>query len=103
MPQPERLLLVHVAHVIVANALHLVGVSILAARAQRGDQVGIGREVVLNRLLGAAVHDDDLVGLRRQALLHHILDDGAVDHEQHLFRLRLRGGKEARAQTGSGN
>ena len=35
-------------------------------------------------------------------LLDHVLDDRLVDERQHLLRLRLGGGKEARAEAGGG-
>ena len=101
--QAQRLVLVNIGNVEVANTLDLVGVSIFAAGAQRCHELRIGREVLLDGLLVAAVHDNDLVGARRQAFFDHVLNNGAVDHEQHFFRLSLGGGKEARAHARSGN
>ena len=103
MPQAQRLVLVHVAHVVVAHALHCVGIRILPAGAQQLHKLRVRREVLLDGLLLAAVDDDHLVGVRREALLHHVLDGRSVDYQQHFLRLRLRGGQEARAEAGSGN
>ena len=101
--EAERLLLVDVAHVHGPDALDLVGVGVLAARAEQRDQLGVGREVVLDRLLGPAVDDDDLVRCAGEPLLDHVLDGGTVDDEQHLLGLRLRGRKEAGAESRCGD
>ena len=103
MAQAQRLVLVNVGNVEIANALDLVGVSIFAASAQRCHELRVRREVLLNGLLIAAVHDNDFIGARCQALFDHILNNRAVDHKQHFFRLSLSGGKEARAHARSGN
>jgi hypothetical protein len=34
-------------------------------------------------------------------LIHHMLDNGAINHCQHLFRDRLGGGQKTRAKTGN--
>ncbi len=39
---------------------------------------------------------------RGDRLLDHVLDDRLVDERQHLLRLRLGGGQEARAEAGGG-
>ena len=101
--QAQRLVLVDVAHVVGADLLDDVGVLVLAALAQRRDQLGIGAEVVLDRLLLAAVDDHDLVGGRGEPLLDDVLDDGAVDDQQHLLGLRLGRREEPRAQARGGN
>src|SRR5208282_642194 len=59
-------------------------------------------EMIFNRTLAASRNNDDLVATRCQSLFHAILNDGFVDQRQHLFRLRLGGGKKTRAQTSGG-
>ena len=103
MAQPQRLVLVHVADVHVAHALDLVGIGVLAALAQQGDQFGIGREVVLDDLLLTAVDDDDLVSSTGQALFDDVLDGRTIDDEQHFLRLCFRGRQKPRAEPCSRN
>ena len=57
-------------------------------------------EVVLDRVLALAGHDDDRGEARRHGLLDHVLDDRLVDERQHLLGLRLRGRQEAGAEPG---
>ena len=56
--------------------------------------------MIFDGLFAAPRHDDDLVAARRQRLFHAVLNDGLVDDRQHLFRLRLGGRKETRAEAG---
>jgi hypothetical protein len=58
--------------------------------------------VILDRVLPAAGDDDDVGEAGRHRLLDHVLDDRLVHERQHLFRLRLGGGKEARAEARGG-
>ena len=57
-------------------------------------------EMVLDGLLSAAGHDQDVLDPGAHGLLHDQLDRGGVDDRQHRLRLRLRGGQEARAEAG---
>ena len=99
MAQAKRLVLVHVADVEIAGMLHGIGVLVLAALAQHGHKLGVRGEVLLDGLLVVAVHDNHFIGSRCQTLFHDVLDDRAVDNEQHFLRLSLRGGQETRAQA----
>ena len=59
-------------------------------------------EVVLDGALVAARDEDDLVEPRGDRLLHDVLDGGLVDERQHLLRLGLGRGQEARAEPRGG-
>src|SRR6266567_7076661 len=57
-------------------------------------------EVVDDGALAAAGHHDHLLDPARDRLLDAVLDRRLVDEGQHLLRLRLGHGQEARAETG---
>ena len=56
-------------------------------------------EVVLDRALASAGDDEYVVDAGGDRLFDHVLDDRLVHDRQHLFRLRLGGGQEPRAET----
>jgi hypothetical protein len=61
----------------------------------------VGRvEVVLDRPLLAAGHDDDLLDAGADRLLDGVLDDRLVDERQHLLGRRLGRREEAGAPAG---
>src|SRR5262249_6863926 len=55
-------------------------------------------EMILDRALAAAGHDDDLGEPRGDRLLDDVLDHRLVDEREHLLGLRLRRGEEARTE-----
>jgi hypothetical protein len=74
----------------------------LAALAERRLELRLPVEMILDRTLVAAGHEDEMLDPRRTRLVDHVLDDGAVDHGQHLLRHRLGRGQEACAEPGHG-
>ena len=64
------------------------------------EEVDRAVEVVDNRALAAAGDHDHLLDSARDRLFDAVLDCRLVDQGQHLFRLRLGHGQEARAETG---
>ena len=76
--------------------------SVLPRSSQQLLQLVGDVEVVLDGVLAAAGDDDDVGEAGRHRLLDHVLDDRLVDERQHLLRLRLGGGQEARAEAGGG-
>ena len=59
-------------------------------------------EVIDDRGLAAAGHEDHLLDPRLARLVHRILDQRPVDDRQHFLGDRLGGGQEARAEAGDG-
>src|SRR5438128_2193887 len=59
-------------------------------------------EVILDRALAAAGHDDDLRQTRGDRLLDNVPDHRLVDEREHLFRLRLGRGEEPRSEPSGG-
>ncbi len=57
-------------------------------------------EVVFHGALLAAGDEDHLLDAGADSLLDAVLDDRLVDQRQHLFGLRIGGGKEACPPTG---
>ena len=57
-----------------------------------------GVEVVLDRALVPAGHEDDLLEPGGDRLLHYVLNGGLVHERQHLLGLGLRGGQEPGAE-----
>ena len=81
-----------------------VGVSVLAALAQQVLERTIGLEVTQQLGLTRRGNDDgviDLLGV--ECLLDDILDNGLVEHRQHLFRRALGARQKTRAKTGGGD
>ena len=73
----------------------------LAARFEKGLELDRDVEVILDRVLAPAGHEDDVRDAGGHRLLDAVLNDRLVDERQHLFRLRLGGRKEASAETRS--
>jgi hypothetical protein len=57
-------------------------------------------EVVFDRALVAAGHEDHLAHAGGVGFFHRVLDQRLVHHRQHLLGLGLGGGQEAGAETG---
>ena len=101
--EAERLLLPHVGHRgELGDRLDLGQLLRLAAVLEVVLELEGGVEVILDGALVAAGDEDDLVEPRGHRLLHHVLDGGLVDERQHLLRLGLGGGQEARPEPGRG-
>ena len=56
--------------------------------------------MVLDDALVAAGDEDEMLDPGLSRLLDDMLENGAVDHRQHLLRHRLGGGQETGAETG---
>src|SRR5262249_10198452 len=101
--EPERLALTDVGDVDqigdLSDFLELVA---LAARLEECLELDGDVEVIFDRILAAAGDEDDVVDAGSDGFLDAVLNDWFVYERQHFFRLRLGGGKEARAQSGSG-
>ena len=69
---------------------------------QKTFQLGRGIEVIFDRILPSAGHDNDVVNSGGDAFLDHILDERLVDHRQHFLGLRFGRGQESRAQPRGG-
>ena len=70
-------------------------------RVSVSTQFGLDVEIVLDDMLVAAGHEDDVLDARLQRLVDGILHDGTIDDGQHFLRHRLGGGQETRAETGN--
>jgi hypothetical protein len=81
-------------HIIGNNAVDRSGEVVLALLMQFPLQLRVRVEMVLDRPLGPARHEDKLGDARRNRLLNGILDDRLVDDRQQLLRHRLCGGQE---------
>ena len=103
-PETEGLALARV-EVLHARALELeLGQQLLlAALAQGLDQLEVGVEVVLDRRLAAAGHEQDALDAGLRQLLDDVLHDRPAADGQHLLGLGLGGGQEARAEPGHGH
>ena len=75
----------------------------VACRAPR-ERLELHRDVemILDGVLAAPGHEDDVVDARGDCFLHAVLDDRLVYQRQHLFRLRLGGGEETSTEAGGG-
>ena len=99
--EAERLALAHVGKIDHVRDLADLGELIaLAARLEKCLQFDRDVEMILDRVLAPTGDQDNGIGARRDRLLHAILDDRFVDQREHLLRLRLRGGKESRPESG---
>ena len=81
-----------------------IGIGVLAALAQQVLERAIGLEVAQQLGLTGRSNDDgivDLLGLER--LLDDVLNDGLVEHRQHLFGRALGARQKTRAKTGGGD
>src|SRR5574340_518033 len=101
--ETELLLLAHVGDLgEVADVPDLPEHLDVAALLEEMLELVVEVEVVLDRPLLAARDDDDLLDAGGNGLLDRVLDDRLVDERQHLLRLRLGRGKEARTPAGGG-
>ena len=73
---------------------------LLAGLGQRVDQFRMDVEIVLDHLLVAAGHEDDVLDAGLERLVDGILHDGTVDDGQHFLRHRLGGRQEPRSEPG---
>ena len=97
--EPERLALAHVRdRGELGDGLDLGQLFRLAPVVQVVLELEGGVEVILDRPLAAAGHDDDFRETRGDRLLDDVLDHRLVDEGKHLFRLRLGRGKEASSE-----
>jgi len=89
--------LTHIEAVDVArlDAAHEIEQRLLAARHQFGFDLVRLVEVIFDSPLAAAGDEDHFGHARGDRLFDCILDQGLVDHRQHLFGTRLGGGEEA--------
>ena len=87
----------HAQRLVALQNFHL---RLLTARGQRGVELEHAVEMILNRALVAAGHEDEMLDAGFLGLVDDILDQGLVDDGQHLFRHRLGGGQDAGAETG---
>lgn len=81
-----------------------VGVGVLTALAQQVLERTIGLEIAQQLGLTGRGNDDgivDFLGVER--LLDDVLNDGLVEHRQHLFGRALGARQKTRAKTGGGD
>src|SRR5260370_26654712 len=98
--QAQRLLLPRVTHLHhVADAPHHRGLLFLPSLFQEALQRRRMVEVIFDRILSLAGHDDDVLDPRHHALFHDVLNLGLVDDRQHFLGLRFCGRQETRPQT----
>ena len=98
--EAERFALTHVREVDqVRDLADLVEQFVLATRFQERLELNRTIEVIFDRVLATAGHQDDVVNAGRHRFLDAVLDDRFVDERQHLFRLRFRGRQKAGAKT----
>ena len=103
MAEAERLALPDVGEVDhVRDLADLVELFALAARLEKRLELHRDVEVIFDRVLAAAGHQDDVVDAGGDRLLDAVLDDRLVDERQHLLRLRLGRGKKPGAEAGGG-
>ena len=76
---------------------------LLAGLLQVGLEAGFGVEVVFDRLLAGAGHEEDVFDTGIRGLANDVLDRGPIDDGQHFLGHRLRDGQEAGSATGRGN
>ena len=72
---------------------------ILARLAQRFHQCRVGIEVILDRGLAAARHEQQVAHAVARQLLDDVLDDRLARDRQHLLGLRLGGRQQSRAKA----
>ena len=60
-------------------------------------------EMILNRGLAAAGHDDDVLDAGMNGFFHAVLDEGLVHQRQHLFGLGFGGGRNRVPSPAAGN
>ena len=103
MPEAERFSLPDIREVDqVGDLADFVELLALAARLEKRFQLHRSIEVVLDRVLAAAGHQDDVVHAGRDRFLDAVLDDRLVDERQHLFGLCFGGRQEPRAEARGG-
>src|SRR5260370_5968458 len=92
VPQAQRLLLPRVAYLHhVTDPPHHRGLFFLPSLFQEALQRRRMVEVVFDRILSLAGHDDDVLDPRHHALFHDVLNLGLVDDRQHFLGLRFCG------------
>ena len=104
MAQPQLLLLAHVVDVgLLGDGHDLLELVELAAALEKGLQLEVAVEVVLDRTLPHRGDDDDVLDARSPGLVDEVLDGGPVDDGQHLLGLGLGRREETRAEAGGGD
>jgi hypothetical protein len=101
MAQAQRHLLAHGDEVARLDARGLEHVERLAALGHGRLELEGVVEVLDDRGLAAAGHEDHLLDPRLARLVDRILDQRPVDDRQHLLGDRLGRGKKTRAETGN--
>jgi len=81
-------------------ARELFELGVLVALAQRGVELVVQVEVILDHALAAAGDEDEVLDSCFARLVDHVLDQRPVDHRQHLLRHRLGGREEPGAEAG---
>jgi hypothetical protein len=71
--------------------------------SQIADQIAIGVEVVFDRMLSLACHEQQPADAGQGQFFDHVLSDRFATHRQHLFGLTLGSGQQTRPQSGNGN
>ena len=100
VPEPERLLLPRVTHLHhVADTPNHGRLFLLPSFFQEALEHGRMVEVIFDRILSLARHDDDVFDSRGNALFHDVLDLRFVHHRQHFFGLRFGGRQKTRAES----
>ena len=66
-------------------------------------EAGFSVEVVFDRLLTGAGHEEDVFDAGIRGLAHDVLDRGTVDDGEHFLGHGLRDGQEAGSATGRGD
>ncbi len=99
MAETFRVALAHIVHVGEISGVHdLLQPIEVALLPQRGLEFGGAVEMVLERVLVAAGHQEHIVEARVDGLLDHVLDGRLVDDGKHLLRHRLGRRKESGAE-----
>ena len=74
----------------------------LAAFLQRRVKLVLQIEMIFDHALVAPGDEHEMFNPGFQRLVHHMLDQRAIDHGEHFLRHRLGGGQETCAETGDG-
>ena len=102
MAKAKLLLLAHIRYLgQIGDGADLAKHVDVAARLQELLQLQVQVEVILDRPLLAAGHDDDLLDAGSDCFLDRVLDNRLVDEGKHLLGLGLGGRKEPGAPTRS--
>ncbi len=101
MTQPQRLLLAREAHRARLRQAFQQAVQLsrlFAFRKKALNLIGV-IEMILEDVLAAARHEDELLDSGLARFLDGLSNDGLVHHRQHLFGDGLGGGQKARAHA----